>query len=106
MLIEVGDQAGGVKLAHVGKLVGKERLLIQSVDQRLGVERHQLDHTGQAVLTAVGAWRLVAIPDLTKAAFDRPYCIGAHPPDADHHRGVDGRLLKLLGSVRCISCCH
>jgi dihydroxy-acid dehydratase len=32
--------------------------------------------------------------------------VGAHAPDADNHRRVDGRLLKLLGRVRCVGCCH
>ena len=28
MLIQIGDQAGGIKFAHVGKLIGEKRFLI------------------------------------------------------------------------------
>ena len=89
MLVQIGDQARGIKLAHIGEFIGEERLLIQPVHQRLGVQRHQLNHAGQ----------LVAAPDVAEAALDRAHGIRAHTAHADDHGGINCRLLKLDGIV-------
>ena len=91
---------------HQGKveaLFGKERLLVQSIDQRLCIERKQLDHPRQCIVRAL--WRIrrvVPTPHITKTPLDRPHRIGAHSPHADHHRGVDGRSIKMRIGIHWI----
>ena len=86
VLVQVRHQPRGVELAHIGKFVGKERLLVKPVDQWLGVQRQQLDHARQ----------LVAAPHIAEAAFDRAHGVGPHAADADDHRGVDSGFVVPL----------
>jgi len=82
MIFEVVDEACCVEFAHIGRFIGVERLLIEPVDQRFGIQRQQLDHCRQCF----------AAPCFAQAPFDGPHSIGAHTAYADDESRINCRL--------------